>query len=128
MDKEIRSLPVELTDDEVRDRAKRLSQKLEERNDIEAELKDYSATQKERMKELDKDTRRLARVVHSGHENREVECFWAPDHERQVMVLWRLDLGTAVDSRPMTMSERQRNLFPIDGGRAAGAEAEDAAG
>ena len=125
--KEIRLLPVELTEEEHRDRGKALGAALEAQTELEVELKDFSEDQKSKIKEQQKRARALSRVVVSGQENREVECVWTPDHTSGLMVLWRLDTGVQVDSRPLTLAEKQRNLFPIDGGRRDEANAEPAA-
>ncbi len=124
--KEVRMLPVKLTAEEQRERGVALSTKLGEKLDLETALKDHSDGEKTKIKNAEKEALRLSTIVRSGEEPREVECRWTADCESSQMVCYRTDTGEQIDSRPMTLKERTRNLFPIDGGR--GAEASDTAG
>lgn len=125
MDKEVRMLPVKLTPEEQRERGVALAAKLFEKIECEASLKDHAENEKSKMKAADKEATRLSAIVRSGEEPREVECRWTADYETSQMICFRTDTGEQIDSRPMTLKERTRNLFPIDGGR--GAEASDTA-
>lgn len=123
--KEVRMLPVKLTADEQRERGVSLATKLGEKLDLELSLKDHAEDEKTKIKAADKEAQRLLTIVRSGEEPREVECRWTADYETSQMICFRMDTGEQIDSRPMTLKERTRNLFPIDGGR--GAEASDTA-
>lgn len=125
MDKEVRMLPVKLTPEEQRERGVALAAKLGEKCDIEASMKDHAEGEKSKVKAAEKEAIRLSGIVRSGEEPREVECRWTADYETSQMICFRTDTGEQIDSRPMTLKERTRNLFPIDGGR--GAEASDTA-
>lgn len=109
--KEIRRLPVVLTEEERADRSMRLAQTINDRNDREAEAKRVAKVAKNDVDDLKLRERELAEIVTSGTEDREIECHWARDDARSSMMLIRMDTGEKVDSRAMTDRERQRGLF-----------------
>lgn len=110
--KEVRFLPVVLTDEERADRAMTLARTISDVNEREAEAKQVAKASKDEVDRLRREVNWLSSIVVSGTEGREVECHWARDDERSLMILIRVDTGEKVDSRAMTDRERQRGLFP----------------
>lgn len=114
MQREDRLLPVTLTPDELQDRGAALAKAVEEVEEIEAQQKLDAKEVKDRVARLKKEALRLMRAVRSGVEARMVPCIWSRDEGMQAMELFREDVGTRVDARPMSEFEKQRKLFPVD--------------
>lgn len=110
-----RSLPCKLTDSERRLRGVKLAEANHERAEIELRKKDASAGFREELKANGKRIEELSEQVSSGVEKRPVECCERPDEDRQVVEIYRVDTGAVIDTRPMTLDERQPKLFPLGG-------------
>jgi hypothetical protein len=123
-------LPVALEDAEILARGKELARLKDEHTKANDEL-DQATTAwkstKERIQgdidDRDEQMRRVARVIRSGHEDRDVEVLDEPNYKTGVMATVRLDTGELVATRGLTEAERQRSLFK---GEKGGAEAKGA--
>jgi hypothetical protein len=108
---EYRTLPVMLTEDEVKQKGDVLATRIEERAKLDGERKAASERFKEELKEIDGDIGSLARQLRERKEHRVINCMWERDDARFSMVLIRQDTGEIVDTRPMRDDERQGSLF-----------------
>ncbi len=111
-------LPVALEKDEVLARGKELARLKDEHtkanDDLDQASTAWKATKEQiqgRIDDADEQMRRVARVIRSGHEDRDVEVIDEPNYKTGVMASVRLDTGELVGSRGLTEAERQRSLF-----------------
>jgi hypothetical protein len=65
--------------------------------------------------------RKLAGVIDSGKELREVRCVWVEDFPKNVFRLIRQDTGAEVDTRAMSAADRQEDMFEEDEDQEQGA-------
>jgi hypothetical protein len=111
MDPYFRSLPVKLTEDERLARAKDAAAKVAEYAAIETQKKALTSELTAKMKELRSETETLSQAVSSGIEYQPVEVVQHRNEERSLIETVRLDTSEIIDSRPMTVAERQAELF-----------------
>jgi hypothetical protein len=103
------TLPVPLTDEELRSKAAELAVLIRQwENDEEAE-KQRAKLAREELAEKWETVRRVRAIVEAKAEPRSVECEERPAQGRTIMVV-RLDTGEIVRSRPMTSDECQASL------------------
>lgn len=107
-------LPVRLTEPEIKTKGERLSELVIEAVDVEDEKKAVNKVHADKLKEIGKEMRGLAREVRSGEEEREVDCEERPDHGRNIIEVMRMDTGEIVVHRPMDDGDRQRELGDIE--------------
>lgn len=119
---EYRTLPVSLSDDDVKQKGDVLATRIEQLDDIEQRRKASADSFKEQQKEAQGDIASLARQVRTRLEHRVIGCAWERDDARLSMLLVRQDTGEIVETRPMCDDERQHSL-PIDSRAAETAEA-----
>lgn len=104
-------LPVKLSEHETLERARALSQRHKEKQELEAEkarvVRDYG----ERMKNLSGEISKLSEVVANGEEYRSVECEEQRQNSKKQFRIMRLDTDEVVEIRPMLESELQEELF-----------------
>jgi hypothetical protein len=110
MTMEMRSLPVTLTDEELKIRADQLASKVKEVNQLEAEKKVNASAFKEKIERVAGERDGLSTTVKERREDRPVECYWMENWKLYTMELVRSDTQERVDSRPMTHNERQGSL------------------
>jgi hypothetical protein len=55
--------------------------------------------------------RKLAGVIDSGNELRQVRCVWVEDFPKNCFRLIRQDTGAEVDQRAMSAADRQEDMF-----------------
>lgn len=124
---ETRSLLCPLSDEDFRLRATNLAMARQRARAIEEEKKSAVAKYSAELKSVNETIDNLAQVVKTKSEARPVNVEWIEDHKTGTMRLERLDTNTEIDSRPMTMAERQSTL---NFGKKNGAEEKkvDAAG
>lgn len=115
-DTEVRTVSVDLTPEEVRERSLELSQKVGEARRLKADKTASAANFKQRDTELAKRIDALSDAVQSCKEKRGLECTWHRNDVALRMELVRPDTKEVIESRPMTQGERQPNLIPMDGG------------
>ena len=104
-------LPCQLSHDEVNDRAQQLARILGERGTIELEAKEIASRAKQRMKKLDRKSQKLAEVVRTGVEHRDVECIERRVYDTNRIEVVRVDTGECVRWREMTAKDRQGDLY-----------------
>lgn len=113
-----RSLPVPLTEDELRLKAQemataeRLLGEAERKEDAEAEL--WKGKKKALENETGDARARLSligRVVREKREFRDIEIVEEPNHATKTVDTVRTDTGEIIETRGMTESEMQRSLF-----------------
>jgi hypothetical protein len=105
-----RELPVFLTEDELAAKAQELVKVIAETEAAEGKLKLESSMAREDIKELRKKSSRLAATVRNKTECRQVSCAWEIDYLSGIRNLIRTDTGEIVESRTLTVEERQQKL------------------
>lgn len=108
-----RQLPVTLSQDEINLRALDLARRIDEIADVQAEKVEAMAGFKQRFEELENIKNRLASVIRSGFEYRDVQVEDRPNHEKKVVETYRTDTGDRVDVRAMRQDEMQEDLFVV---------------
>jgi hypothetical protein len=121
---EYRTLPVSLTEEEIKQKGDVLATRIEERDDIEQRRKAAADGFKEELKAINGDINSLARQVRTREEQRIVKCLWERDDSRMSMILVRQDTGEIVESRAMHDDERQTALFSGEAPQPAAESAE----
>lgn len=114
-----RELPCHLTEDEKSERAHDLALNVAEYNKIDDERKASAQEFNDKLKKLDTDQRKLARIVETGLEDRTVVCEWRYNTPRRGQkTLVRLDTHDDVQTDAMNIydeeaaaAERQGRLF-----------------
>jgi hypothetical protein len=109
-----RKLFCPLTSEELQARGSELATKMEEREQIEAELAEVKQTFKGRLEGVGNLISELKQIVLERRERREIECFNHMDFENDVVVTLRTDTNQEVDRRRMTAEERQSFLPMMD--------------
>jgi hypothetical protein len=107
---ETRSLLCPLSDEDFKLRAHNLAVARQRARALVDEKKAIATKYAVELKEIEAQIDSLAAVVKSKSEHRPVNVEWIEDHKSGTMRLERLDTGTEIDSRPMTMAERQSTL------------------
>lgn len=103
-------LPVILTEEEAKAKAKALARKLREIGTLEAAAKDAAAEARKEIKAAQATADLLAHEVDTGKESRPVECYEVPNLEAKTMELYREDTGELVRTRSMDYEDRQEHL------------------
>ena len=110
--KDVMTLQVPLTTEEIAVRAKELSETLEKKSDIESSMKFAATSFKKEIAGLDEKLKALCQMVSSGKEYRQVDVIDRPNYERGLMETFRLDTGEIVKYRELKESEKTKSLFP----------------
>jgi hypothetical protein len=108
------SLPVKLNDQELRDRAKLLGEKITAKAELEEAKKASASEFKLKIENVDLEIYTLGHVVTKGEEHRPVPVTKRANHERGLVEFVRLDTGEVYSSRAMSHDERQAGLFDED--------------
>lgn len=108
-----KTLPCQLTEEEIRLRGLRLATLRSEIGDIEIEKKAANQEFKERIESREKQCGTLVKQITSGQEYREVIIEEVKDWESQSVRTIRVDTGETVEVRAMTPRELQRPI-PFD--------------
>lgn len=116
-----RSLPVQLTETERMARAMSAAESQSEYCEVEARKKDATSTLGRKLKDIRANIEKLQEAVRTSTEHQQVQIETKRNEERRTIETVRLDTGEVVDTRPMTLEERQGKLFGIPGGKAKGA-------
>lgn len=103
-------LPVELSDDELKVKASELTTALRKKNSIEADKKAVMAEFKNKIEDVAVEIADLTTIVHEKKERRPVKCYIKFNYERSIVETVRSDYGEVVESRSMTIAERQQKL------------------
>jgi len=106
-----RKVNVKLTEQELLECGERMSQCELRIENYKGERNGVNAKIKEQTEERNK----LAHMIESEVEEREVECKWVKDFTANLWKLNRVDTGATVESRTMTPEDRQESIdFPTD--------------
>lgn len=110
--KETRSLAVVLTEEELRAKGLQLANKVTELDTTKQDLQDYQAGMKKVIKSIEDSISSLTMVVKSGKEYRDVECVDRHNAKLMTVETYRTDTWEMVETRQMSHSERQLQMFP----------------
>ena len=105
-------LPVQLTQREIDDKAKKVVALLGEADEIEEKMKGEAAVHKEALKEIKATATDLRKQVLSGTERRLVEVSEERDLSLGEARTVRLDTGEVVRTRKMSAAELERARQP----------------
>lgn len=103
-------LPCDLTSYELRERATKMANVVNEIEQLELKKKVATDTAKREIDALVVSVSQLARQVRTGKEDREVEVEEVHDEIRFAVETFRTDTGEVVRSRPMTDEEKKHAL------------------
>ena len=103
-------LAVPLTDKEVQAAGQELAKIHDEIRDLDDERKAVSKDYKARIDIRVNQADRLAQMVNTGKEYRDVNCQWQYDWARNVKTLYRMDSGEKVNTLAIQDHERQGDL------------------
>lgn len=109
--KTTRKLPVQLTEEEIQQRSQALAGNLKKTDVLKEEKKASTSEFKARIDACNDITKKLAEIITSGKEDRDVECEMIKDFKRNTVTITRTDTGEVVDERPMTEDERQEKMW-----------------
>lgn len=107
---ESKTLPVKLTDGELRERGDSLAAVIQDLNTEERRQVDIKAQMKARISELDARKTQLAITISRREEDRDVTVDVWHDYERMRVAVVRRDTCEEIHSRAMTQDEMQRPL------------------
>lgn len=107
---ETRSLPVKLTELELRERGDSLATVIQDLNTEERRQVDVKAQMKARLAELDARKTQLAITISRREEERAVTVDTYHDYERLKVEAVRRDTGETIHRREMTQDELQQPL------------------
>lgn len=110
------TLPVPLTETEVRIKGEELAALERCIADIEAEKSAAAKRLGDAVKEGRAKALEIAQMIESREELRPVQVVEHPDFGRQVVDLVRVDTGVVIRSRPMTERDRQVSLLDSGSG------------
>lgn len=106
----IKELRCKLTKKELDVKHSELTRVLDEQDAAEAAFGQVKADHKRGLKLLGERVECLRRDLRSGTEDRPVDCEEKVDERRGIVEVVRLDTGETIDSRAMSMQERQTGL------------------
>jgi hypothetical protein len=107
------NLKTKLSDPELKEYAKTLSEKYIENVQLEADKKGVMAEYKAKIDVKLGEMGLLSQKVSTQHEWRDVECHWGYNWKTDKKVLVRQDTGEVVREEKITQADRQK-LFPLD--------------
>lgn len=107
------NLKTRLSESELKEYAKTLSEKYLEHGQLEADKKGVVAEYKAKTDTLEGQLSLLSQKVSTQHEWRDVECHWDYDWKTDKKRLVREDTGEIVREDKITQQDRQK-LFPPD--------------
>jgi hypothetical protein len=108
--KDKESLPCQLTEEQLGERARELARLVEAIEEEEDRAKRVAADSKSEVRRLAAGRDLLARVVSTGTEFREVGIEKFADDDRGIVAVVRMDTGEVVAERPIRAEERQLEL------------------
>jgi hypothetical protein len=104
------SLKVQLTPEQIADRAHRAAGKLNERDEKEDELKAHAKHAKGVIEQIEAEMRQLSGEVYRGTSYAPVDCERVYDYAAGTLTETRLDTSAVVLSRKLNAGEMQREL------------------
>lgn len=114
----LKSIQVDVSDDENTARLNRLAEVDKKIKTTEAEKAGDVSKHNEQLKQLRKEQGKLLDAIETRKEVREVECYERRDDRLHKVQILRRDNDQVVDERPMTAAELQTEL-PFKNGAAA---------
>ena len=99
------------TEEEKREIASDLAQKINEKNELEQKKKEVAATIKAEIETAESQIAQLSTHYNQGYHHKNVKCRVDRNHETKTISYYRTDTGELVDSRRMTQDELQQGLF-----------------
>lgn len=112
-EKFLKTVEVDVTDDENMERLKRLAVVDRKIKDTEAEKAGDVSKHNETLKQLRKEQGKLLDATTTRREERDVECYNERDDRRGFMLIKRASDGVVIDERAYTEAERNAEL-PFD--------------
>jgi hypothetical protein len=103
-------LPCKLTDTEIKEKAQELSKTIEEKGELENELKAIKSQYKSSIDGQDSMINKLSNLIRSGVEPRTVEVMTVKDFTSSTITVIRSDTQEELESRDMTDEDRQRHM------------------
>ncbi len=119
--RELRDLPVRLTDTDLTAVAHRLADLIDDTEQEEADQASAKASMKEKLAGLKSEQRRLASILRRGIETRRVEVETVADYAAGLARSRRTGTLEELSTRPLTERERQLPLTPDTAAAAASA-------
>jgi hypothetical protein len=104
-------LPVQLTEDEIKQRGKDLAKTHQDIVEVERHKKEINDDFKAKLSALVASACSLSRAISNGYEYREVECNWAYFWEKGEKHMVRIDTGEVVEIRKISEYERQDRML-----------------
>lgn len=104
------SLLCKLTHDEVHEYGRLLAAQVQSITDEEIRQGHERKTMKDRMDRLEGERDRLAELVSTGSEKREIECIVQADYGTGKAYTIRVDTGEIIDERALKADEKQMGL------------------
>lgn len=101
-----RTFTVELTEADTARLGKENAELQIEISRLEFEKKKLSA----KIKPLDERSDKIAHIIISGHEERDIECYWSYDWKKGIKTLHRSDTGEQIERDTIKDYERQPSL------------------
>lgn len=108
----IRSLPVPLTEREIRTKAGAMARLLQKADNLDQKAKDVGASIRAEAREARADATEFRTQIIQESENRPVRCVERLDAKRNVVDIIREDTGEVVDTRPAQPGDRQLSMVP----------------
>ncbi len=108
----IRSLPVPLTEREIRTKAGAMARLAQKADNLDQKAKDVGASIRAEAREARADATELRTQIIQESENRPVRCVERLDAKRNVVDIVREDTGDVVDTRPAEPGDRQLSMVP----------------
>ena len=105
-----KSLPCDLTREEIAAYSEELAKITSQQAEIEAEKKEVLSDFTAKLNKCVADGRVLARKITTRKEDRHIECDLDFDYAKGLVFTVRLDTGTTIDQRKLTDEERQEYL------------------
>lgn len=106
-----RWLPVQLPEEEIKIKGEELAKAVDSHTKLEEEKKNITADYGKRLKESSSEIRKLAKVVETGKEYRDVPVKHEYFPGQNLCKVYREDTGELVEARSMTAEEYQLEFF-----------------
>ena len=105
-----KELPVQLTQEELMEKAKELAKLQQDKASAEEQAKSAAATYKDRIASAQSNISILSRDICNGYEYRQVPCQWEFDWSAGKKRLVRNDTGETIKTEMITQDDRQADL------------------
>lgn len=108
-----REIEVALNDHDIASKARVLSAKRVQIEELQSEKKRTDDHYKEKIGGLEAECAELLRAIRNGHDTLELDVYERRDYERKVVELVRVDSGETVETRAMKPTELQQPLLAV---------------